>query len=167
LRQYRKYCDEAFLLEIQYQAPRDNTGQRVNTLMLEPHEVMEKRGKLFLLGLEQRTYEKKMINLERIVDVRQLPSKMKRSISEMTVRFELYGRLAETYRPYGDEKIIFRTAARIQVKAQVRETSGLISRLLKYGSACQVLSPAMVREAMRDRIEAMYGVLKDQSLEAT
>ncbi len=154
VRTYRKYCRDMFVLALTL-APE---GHRATELTLEPYEVVTHHGRAMLLGVDLRTREQQMVPLKDILSVRQLPTKNRYQARHINVVFALYGRLAGNYRLYPGEKIILRAEDRIHVKARVMETSGLLNRLMKYGPACQVLSPVSLRETMRDRLSRLLSV---------
>lgn len=152
---YRRFCQEAFLLEIQI-----NQDGAEKTVYLEPHEVLERENRIYLYGYESQSQQQVSLDVDQIQgQPKQLPSKNKRSGSRTTVLFALYGRLAASYRLYPGEKITYRSPEELHVKTQVAEFEGLMGRLLKYGDACQVLSPESCRAVMRQHIEQLLAVL--------
>jgi predicted DNA-binding transcriptional regulator YafY len=158
MNRYRRYCLDAFLLEIQLS---DNGLNKL--VYLEPHEVIERENRLLLLGYDPQTQQQLSLDVEQILKLRQMPSKNRRLVARTSVVFALYGRLAISYRLYPGEKIIYRSDQEIHVKTQVSETAGLMSRLLKYGEGCQVLSPDNFREAIRRHIDQLLAtLLEDQ-----
>ncbi|HEY9687156.1 MAG TPA: WYL domain-containing protein [Coleofasciculaceae cyanobacterium] len=155
LNTYRRYCQDAFTLDVRYH-PEDAP---LRELLVEPHEVVERGQHLMLVGTEQRSQEQISLDVARILSAKQLPSKNRRQVTQTVVVFALYGRLAKSYRLYPGEKIIYRAAEECHVKTKITEPSGLISRLLKYGPSCQVLSPEAIRKTMHQRIEQMLTAL--------
>lgn len=155
--EYRAYCQDAFSLELSYRKANDE----LTHCLFEPYEVIERGSQLLLLGLDRTTQEQSTLDIQSIVSVRQLPAKNRRPPVQITVMFVLYGRLANSYRLYPDEKVIYRSDKEVQIKTRVTEPSGLILRLMKYGASCQVLSPDSVREAIRLRIASKLEVLLD------
>jgi predicted DNA-binding transcriptional regulator YafY len=147
---YRRYCQEAFLLEI-----RMNQNGVEKILYLEPQEVTERDNRIFLVGYDQQTHQQISLDVDQIGALRQTPSKNRRLVVRTSVVFALYGRLAASYRLYPGEKITYRSADELHVKTQVSDMKSLMSRLMKYGDSCQVLSPESVREAMRRHIEQL------------
>ncbi len=154
LRVYRAYCHDAFALDIQYKEQ-----NQVEHLLLEPHEVVEQKNRLLLVGLERKTQRQKTLEVDRILSARQLPSKNRRQAVQYAVTFALYGRLAKSYRLYPDEKVVYRSETELHIKVTVAETSGLMARLLKYGAGCQVLAPGSFREAMRQHVGHLLEVM--------
>lgn len=154
LNTYRRYCQEAFMLEIQY----SNNG--IETMVyLEPHEAMERENRLWLIGYDQQTQQQISLDVAQIGKLKQMPSKNRRLVARTSVVFALYGRLAASYRLYPGEKITYRSEQELHVKTKVSETQSLMSRLMKYGDACQVLSPDSFRDAMRQHIDQLLATL--------
>jgi predicted DNA-binding transcriptional regulator YafY len=157
LRTYRRYCREAFLLRVFYRDPKAQQ-QRVEHL-LEPQEVTDHGTTLVLRGLNGESFDPISLDIAFIESVIQLPAKNRRPATPITVVFALSGRLAKSYRLYPEEKIIYRSAAELHIKTKVMEMDTLTGRLMKYGTACRVLSPDKLKETMRDRIAAMLQCL--------
>jgi predicted DNA-binding transcriptional regulator YafY len=156
---YRQYCRDAFTLQIKYLPEQADAAREI---LLEPHDVLEHGSRLFLLGLDVQTQEQVMLNIERIEYCRQLPSKNKRPAPQTTVIFTLFDRLAKNYRLYPDEKVIYRGAAELQIKARVSRTDDFVNRLMKYGPLCEVISPNTLRENIKNRIAKKLAALSPQ-----
>lgn len=151
---YRRYCQEAFTLEIQFREQ-----EQEEYLLIEPYEVIERDAHLLLLGMDKQSQKQRLLDVDYIMSVRQLPSKNQRPASQTTVVFALYGRLAKSYRLYPNEKIVFNSAKELHIKTKVSDTAGLMARLLKYGASCQVLSPDSFRETMRQHVSLILATL--------
>lgn len=162
---YRQYCQDAFTLQISYRQCAANPKIELESLplesiLLEPQCLLEKKKRFFLMGLDRKTQEVRLLDLEHIASAQPLPSKNRRQINAIIVTFALYGRLASSYRLYPGERIIYQTEEELHIKTKVPETSELMSRLLKYGSACQVLSPQSFRQQMKQHIERLLSTLQ-------
>ena len=158
LKTYRRYCQETFTLQIMC---REQSEPAVQERLIEPHDVMIREDRLLLRGLDQRSQQCVSLDLEQIVSVRQLPGKSRRSVSQVSVTFALYGRLAKSYRLHPGEKVIYQSETEQRIKARVSDSGDLINRLMKYGASCQVLAPASVRDAMRQRIDNLLNGLSE------
>ncbi len=150
LRLYQRFCQEAYMLNFEY---RDVNSYR--TVQFEPLEVQLVGTKIFLSGIDCGNAESVQLDVSAIENPRQLPAKNRRTTTSGTVTFALYGRLANSYRLYPDERLIYQSATEIQVKTRLCDPEVLLSRLLKYGSACQILTPISLRAAMKTRITEM------------
>ena len=151
---YRRYCQEAFLLKIQYQ----HEGLK-DVVYLEPHEVWEHENRLFLHGYDPQSQKQISLDIDQIEQLRQMPSKNRRMLTRTPVVFALYGRLASSYRLYPNEKVVYRSAEELHVKTIVTDTQGLLSRVMKYGDSCQVLSPESFRQTIRGHIQQLLSTL--------
>lgn len=149
---YRRYCREGFTLEVH---------ARGGTRRLEPQEVRLQGSRLFLLGIDPSSLEVVSLDVDQIESVRQLPSKNRHPVAQTPVTFALYGRLARNYRLYPDEKIVYQRDGELHIKTKTAEPSLLLSRLMKYGDLCRVLSPESCRQQMRTRIDAKLAALQE------
>lgn len=150
--QYRRYCQDAFLLRLVYDA-------EDVAIQIEPHEVVLQGRRLLLLGMDAHSYQPVRLDVARIRSVEQLPMKNKRAGRQVTVVFALLGRLSHSYRLYPHEKVIYRNGHELHVKARVLDVDSLLARLLKYGEACQVLSPRSLRQRVRDHVAVLLDTL--------
>jgi predicted DNA-binding transcriptional regulator YafY len=153
---YRRYCQEGFTLSIQYRSADEALSREYR---LEPHTILEQGSELKLLGFDTDTQEQKTLDIARIESVHQLPCKSRRPMTYTTIIFALYGRLAESYRLYPEEQIIYRVPEELHVKTRVPEMTELLNRLCKYGALCRILSPSSAQAAMHQRIEQLYEFL--------
>jgi predicted DNA-binding transcriptional regulator YafY len=154
--QFQKYCFEAQVLEICYETP-----QQVPKMMLvEPHELINHKKRIYLVGNDPKTNQKVRYELSRIQTHGQLPSRVRSQIVKTTVVFRLSGRAAMNYRPYPGENIVQKEDL-LQVTHEADEVELLLRRLLKYGSHCQVVSPGWVREEMLNMIEHLIDSLEE------
>jgi len=156
---YRRLCREAHLLQIHLLQIQGVNNGMLTTMYLEPHELIHRENKLFLLGYDAEAQQHTSLDIEQVVETRQLPAKNRRLFASMDVVFALYNRLASGYRLYPGEKIIYRTPGEIHVKARILDVKGFMSRLLKYGASCQVLSPESLRGTMKTHVERLFEVL--------
>ncbi len=154
--QYRRYCQEAFSLEVTYLEEAE-----ASCLVVEPYDVVERGERLLLMATERNSREPRSLDIDRVLAVRQLPSKNRRPPILHNVVFALYGRLAKGYRLYPDEKVVYRSSQEVHVKSRVVDLEGLMTRLLKYGASCQVLSPDGFRETMRQHIRMLLQTLEN------
>jgi predicted DNA-binding transcriptional regulator YafY len=151
LAKYKSLCLDAMVLEIAYQVD----GDEIISLSLEPNRVLTEGQRLFLLGLDRKNYQKIKLNLEKIISCKQLPFKAQNRTKQMSVVFEVSGRLSKTYRLYPNETILSQTDSLLRIKARTDDYKSLLKRLLKYSSQCEVISPSYVRQEMKALIDTM------------
>jgi len=173
LQKFKKYCQEAFTLELLYRNPmanlddsQDQDAQPVRRIQLEPYDVLERGSRMFLHGRDVHTHEPMMLDLSLIDSVERLPRKNKYSVPMTTVLFALTGSLAKSYRLYPNEKIVYQVTGvpdnEIHVKTRCQDPDLLLNRLLKYGERCEILSPSTLRHEARRRIETLLSSLGEE-----
>lgn len=164
---YQAYCKDALALEIEYQSERqagmkkerdwrDGNGKQV----IEPLRVLQEGQGAYLLAKDRARNKSVQLKLEKILSARQLPDKVTISGRQTSVVFQLYDRLARTYRPYAGEEVIFSKGDMIQVRTMTDNIDALLARLLKYNTLCQVISPLTVRQTMKERIQRLIKISK-------
>lgn len=156
LKTYQRYCDDAFHLHVLYQ---EDTGKGPHELYLEPQEVLQQGNHLLLVAVDCNSHQPVSLDVNRILEAKQLPSKNRRPPVSISVTFALYGRLAKSYRLYADERVISHTENTLVIKAKVNTPEELLNRLMKYGSACEILSPQKLRDRAKERITHMLASL--------
>jgi predicted DNA-binding transcriptional regulator YafY len=155
LNTYRNYCQDAFRLLVTYQG---------KSRQIEPQEVIERGDSILLAGVDYQSQDNVTLDIRQIDDVQQLPSKNRRGKAQSTITFALYDRLAKSYRLYTDEQVIYCTEKEVHIKTTVADRDALLSRLMKYGAACQILSPEKLRDTMRERIKRLLAHLSQPSV---
>jgi hypothetical protein len=78
----------------------------------------------------------------------------------MTLTFKLSGRLAKNYRLYANETDLpvenDDSTARL-IQSRVDDSEALMTRLMKYGVHCEIVSPQWARDAIQQRIQRLMG----------
>jgi len=157
LKQYKEYCMDALVLDLDYKLD----GMQKEHFIVEPLRVVQEGKQIFLLGSDRINKSQVKLNIENITACRQMHSKIHSASHTTTVTFQLYGRLAKTYRLYPGEEVVFQYGETLQIKAKIDDVQGLMSRLLKYNHNCQVISPAPIRQQMHSHIKQLIKVLAD------
>ncbi|MBK8190136.1 MAG: WYL domain-containing protein [Vampirovibrionales bacterium] len=154
---FRELCKDAQVLSITYASDAAEPLQ----LLVEPFQTLHENGRLYLMAYDRNHYEKIKLNLDKILEVRQLPLKCERRVRLTTVMFRLSGRLSKTYRPYKDETVRPDDAHpdTLLVRARTDDVPALLRRLFKYGDLCEVLSPADARRFMAERVARLLAAL--------
>ncbi len=157
LRQYKEYCMDALVLDLDYKID----GAQKEHFIVEPLRVVQEGKQIFLLGSDRINKSPVKLNIEKITACRQMHSKIHSASHTTTVTFQLYGRLAKTYRLYPGEEVVFQYGDTLQVKAKIDDIEGFIHRVLKYNQNCQVISPASIRQQMHGHIKQLLKTLAD------
>lgn len=156
---FQQYCKDEQLLEVSLL----NALHLDETLVkqIEPYELVTGHGGkeneevYYLIGYDTLLQKNIKLDISKIVSERQLPSKIRREQTSTQVMFQLYGRLAKSYRAYPDEEVMLAQGDTLQILATTSDPDALLSRLMKYGTSCQVLAPMSLRQAMRQRIKVL------------
>jgi predicted DNA-binding transcriptional regulator YafY len=164
LRKYRKLCRDALVLKVVYEVDGGaNTPASTTLLTIEPSQVVQEGQRLYLVGVDREKHQRVKLNLEKIVSHRQLPSKIEHRLKPVNIVFQLTGRLAKTYRLYPDETVVEKTKTTFTIRAKTSDYASLLTRLLKYGIHCEVLSPAYIRQEMKQHVERLLSGLSQES----
>jgi predicted DNA-binding transcriptional regulator YafY len=126
-----------------------------NCICLELHGLKYESSGVSLSGYNFITGQNVCINLDHIIDVRQLPAVARSQQILYPVIFKLKGRLAKTYRNYEGEKVI-KIDEKIKettVTAYTNDVDSLLKRLIRYGEYCEVLFPKSTRNSMINLIK--------------
>jgi predicted DNA-binding transcriptional regulator YafY len=161
LNRYREYCDEGFHLRLHYRSDSTSIPQQ---FYVEPQEIIQKDDSIILLALNCVTQESIFLDVSRIEDVHQLPSKNKRTKAIINATFVLYGKFAKSYRLQSDETITYQNGKELHVKAKIKDTETFLNRLMGYGDSCQLFTPERLRIEIRIRINRLIQCL-EQAIE--
>ncbi len=144
-----KYCQDSQKLEIIYT---DDKYNEIN-LLCSPLETIYKKRKICLKVLGSngsRVYE---IPVENIISLKQLPSAVNNNSMPTTVCYKIKNRLAKNYRIRDWEKVqdILSDGSKIIVNKD-EDFDLLLSRLMRYGTECEIISPKYIKDEMIDLI---------------
>ncbi len=155
-KKFQGFCQEGLVLELLYRLSSD----QVVLMNVEPNKVLVEETAMHLFALDCKHQKPVKLKLSNVLTVAQLPTKSKKNMPQVTVVFQLYGRLAKSYRLYPDEEVAFRQENTIQVRSKSLYYPQLMRRLLKYGDSCQIISPSYVRDECRARILYLKNMLE-------
>ena len=122
------------------------TKNLVDEITVELREIVEKNQKIYVSCYCQALARNKKIELEKIVSLVQSPRKITGCSVCNTVVFELYGRLASSYKVKPSENVINFSPNHITVSNSEEDKDVLLRRLLKYGENCKIIRPKSMRE---------------------
>ncbi len=162
-KKFQDFCQEELVLELLYRLSSD----QVVLMNVEPNKVLVEETAMHLFALDCKHQKPVKLKLSNILTVAQLPTKSKKSMPQVTVVFQLYGRLAKSYRPYPEEDVVFKQEHTIQIRAKTAYYPQLMRRLLKYGDSCQIISPSYVRNECRARILYLKNMLEKNLNQST
>jgi hypothetical protein len=127
-------------------------------LTIEPEGIQTTPHGSIVTGWEVTSGRWTSIPLSTIVRMHPLPMRSRGRGQRMTLTFAISGRLAQNYRLYPHETDVTPEGSLPQqriVQARVNDTDALLTRLMKYGRLCEVISPEWARDAMQKRIQRL------------
>ena len=134
------------------------TKNQIEELKVELKEIVEKNKKVFVYCYCPTLGRNKNIDVDTIVELNQLPNKSQNRNCLNSVVFELYGRLASSYKLKPSEKVINFNQNYITVSNTEEDKDILFRRLLKYGESCKIVTPKSMKKEM---IEVTNKMLKN------
>jgi len=148
--QFEQYCIDEQKITVKYKYPFENEIH----MTLEPKYLEYMGGDVYICGYDPIIGERQLINIDYIIEMKQLPVKSSSNYILSPVIFKLRERLAQTYELHENEKIteVDSDAGTITVTAYADYKNILIHRLLKYGDLCEVLYPKAFRERIANEL---------------
>lgn len=149
LKQCEAFCNDNRKLEIVY---KNIDGSEIN-LICSPVEPVYQKRKICMKVLGNngsRIYE---IPVEDIITIKQLPVSSSGQSVPFTVVYKIKNRLAKSYKIRDWERLdkIEADGSRIIVNKN-EDFNKLLSRLMRYGRECQIISPKFLKDEMADLI---------------
>lgn len=144
-----KLCSEKKKLEILYL-----TEDKESTIICSPKEVKYQNRKVCFSVFNQLSRQVFDIPLDNIKSIKQLPTLSSTQNVSMSVVYKLKGRLAEAYKlkewEYSNG---YDSNGNLIVVNSNEDPDVLLSRLMKYGENCILVTPKFMKDRMRELIE--------------
>lgn len=144
-----KLCSEKKKLEILYL-----TEDKEATIICSPKEVKYQNRKVCFSVFNQLSRQVFDIPIDNIKSIKQLPTLSSTQNVSMSVVYKLKGRLAEAYKlkewEYSNG---YDSNGNLIVVNSNEDTDVLLSRLMKYGENCVLVTPKFMKDRMRELIE--------------
>lgn len=144
-----QYCQDKQKLELVYT---DDKSNEIN-LLCSPLEIIYQKRKICLKVMGNngsRVYE---IPVENIISLKQLPSASSTNSMPTTICYKIKNRLAKNYNIRDWEKVqdVLPDGSKIIVNKN-EDFDVLLSRLMRYGTECEIISPKYIKDEMIDLI---------------
>ena len=144
-----KLCSEKKKLEILYL-----TEDKESTIICSPKEVKYQNRKVCFSVFNQLSCQVFDIPIDNIKSIKQLPTLSSTQNVSMSVVYKLKGRLAEAYKlkewEYSNG---YDSNGNLIVVNSNEDPDVLLSRLMKYGENCILVTPKFMKDRMRELIE--------------
>jgi predicted DNA-binding transcriptional regulator YafY len=156
-----QFCidDQKILLKYKYPGEESETQ-----LTLEPKYLDYIGGEVYICGYNPIIGERRLIKIDYIIDIKQLPNKSSSNNILSPVVFVLKGRLAKVYELHESEKVTETNAelGTVTITSYADCKNMLLQRLLKYGDLCEVIYPKSCRDEI---ITTLEKTLKNYNIE--
>ena len=120
-----------------------------------PVKIVENSGKMYFEVIDDDDKDK-LISADRVVSLRESKNKFSRKIHDTTVLFRLKGNLAKSYSLRENERLEINSEPDSIVVANKGENKEILfSRLLRYDTCCEIISPKSYREEMKQILKNM------------
>lgn len=144
-----KLCSEKKKLEILYL-----TEDKESTIICSPKEVKYQNRKVCFSIFNQLSRQVFDIPIDNIKSIKQLPTLSSTQNVSMSVVYKLKGRLAEAYKlkewEYSNG---YDSNGNLIVVNSNEDPDVLLSRLMKYGENCILVTPKFMKDRMRELID--------------
>ena len=138
----KKMISEELPIKVKYKK-----GKNIETeITIKPKELTEKKGNIYISGFCPDLKCNKKICIDTITSISQSVSKFKQTDKAVSIVFELYGRLAKSYKLKPDERYLNSDVNSLTIINDGEDKDNLLLRLLKYGENCKILKPEEVQE---------------------
>lgn len=144
-----KFCKEDYKVEIIYFSPRG--GEKKITGKAQELLFRNKTALLQVLDLQSREITR--ISLDKIISIKQLPTKTTSTFcTNRVVVFALKGRLAQNYKLRKWEYVREIDNEWVVIVNKDESEEELTNRILKYGASCKVMAPRDFREKIHSAL---------------
>lgn len=155
-----QFCFDDQKIIVKYCYPGEKLESQIT---LEPKYLDYINGDVYICGYNPIVGERKLIKIDYIKDIKQLPAKSSSNNILSPVIFVLSGRLAKVYELHENEKLtdIDDKNETITITSYADCKNMLKQRLLKYGQLCEVTYPKSYRDEIKNDLKQAlnnYGV---------
>ena len=151
IKELEKYCIDGQKVKILHQ----KDWQYEIAIIAEPKEINYINNNVYFSVYNPISAEFQDIKIEDIIKVEQLPQKSNSITLPASATFRLKDRLAKAYKLKEDERLLNTDAdGSVIIINQKEDRTMLLKRLMRYGENCEVLSPKILREEMRQLIKS-------------
>ena len=131
------------------------------SVTVELKEITETSNNIYVLCYDKNEGCNYKINIDSIISFKQLPQQVSGMSYLKAVVFELYGRLASSYKLKKSEKAIDFGNNFITISNSDEDKDMLLHRLLKYGENCKIIKPKEVKEEFLNMTNEMLKKLEN------
>lgn len=153
-----KFCKEDFKVEIIYFSNGTHTEKKI---IAKAQELLYRKKTIKLQVLNLNNMQTNVISLNKIISIRQLPSKTSTLVSpNNTIVFGIRGRLAKNYTMRKWEHLESINGEWSIIVNRGESEEELTKRILKYGDLCKIISPKDFKDKILDKFDNMLKLYK-------
>lgn len=150
-----KFCNEDYKVEIIYYG----SGHIEKKIIAKAQELLYRRKSIKLQVQDLSTMQPKTIGLDKIISIKQLPTKTAANTElNSVVVFGLRGRLAKNYTMRSWEYSGGQNGEWSIIINRDEDKNELTKRVLKYGDLCKIISPRDFKNSILGKFEKMLQV---------
>ena len=124
------------------------------SIIAEPNEIKYKKNKVYFSIYNPLSAQIQDIDLNDIIEIKQLPLKLNPTNMLSTTTFCLKGALAKSYTLHEGERLLqIKTDGSTVILNQKEDKTLLLKRLMRYSANCELIAPKSLREKMIKMIE--------------
>ncbi len=142
----KKMLEEDFKVCLTYRKKNGET----ESVTTELKKITETKNNAYIVCYDSVLGRNQKINVDSIISINQNPQKKSGMNYLNSVIFELYGRLASSYKLKPSEKALKFGHNFITVSNSEEDKESLLLRLLKYGENCKIIRPSYIQEEFLD-----------------
>lgn len=160
IKEFESFCHDNQKIKITYT---DSKNAEVS-ITVEPKDIKYKQNYVYLSVYNPVSAQIQDINMDDVVEIRQLPLKTNPSKTLSSRTFKIKNRLAKAYTLHEGERVInIEKDGSLLIVNQNEDEKLLLKRLMRYGINCEVISPKRFREEMAlmiDKTLHNYALIK-------
>lgn len=142
----KKMLEEDYQICLKYKKKNGET----ESITTELKKIIETKKNVYIVCYDSKLGRNFKINVDSIISINQNPRKKSGMNYLNSVIFELYGRLATSYKLKQSERALHFEHNCMTVSNSEEDKESLLLRLLKYGENCKIIRPNDIKEEFLD-----------------
>jgi len=127
---------------------KNNNTEETVTVILK--EILEENNNVYVICYNSFLGRNRRINIDSIIEMKQLPNLASQAPIQDSVVFEVYGRLSSAYKLKASESVLNFSNNHQTISNLYEDRDALLLRLLKYGENCKIIKPLSMQKELLD-----------------
>jgi len=154
IKNFERNVKENFKICISYKEDKST----VKRLIVSPVSIEYKENKVYFVVSDSAKCKNIFLELEKIIEIEQLPQKAVFQSIPVTVLYEISGRLKRRYVLKSNETLASSTEDTAVIINKGEDKDKLIKRLIGYCDLCKIISPKEYKEDLLNEVENMLNL---------